>query len=583
MMKLRFGLVAAACFLRATAGCFAWEIKDFSTDIRVLPDSSLDVTETIIADFTGESRHGIFRTIPVRYRDKYGNTLALRLKVLLVADDEAGHPCEFAESRLGRFRKIRIGSVNALVTGVKTYRIRYRVDRATALFDDHDELYWNATGNEWPVAIRHASATVALPAAVGEGNLHGLAFTGAYGTTTGDGTVRSDAQSISYETRRELRPLEGLTIVAGWPKGVVAPPGWKQRTSWFLADNWPLGLPLLTALGLGLWWYLYGRDPRGRGTIVVQYEPPQKLTPAEIGTVLDERCDMRDISATIIDLAARGYLRIKEIKHEGIIHDSTDYQFVKLLDYANDPNLRAHEKAVLRGIFNGDHCMSLSNLEGTFYTELPIIRDAVYESVVRQGFFPQDPQHLRVTYRAVGAFVAAVGFIAAVVPLLSGQSFPWTVAGALGVAASGIVVVLFAPILPRKTPAGARLHEDILGFEEYLMRAEQQELQVSEQQQLFERLLPYAMALGVAHLWSKRFDHLKLQPPTWYQAEYGSQFLATMCSRRLGNASATFARSLAIAPRSTSLGGSGWSSGTSGFGGGGFSGGGGGGGGGGAW
>jgi uncharacterized membrane protein len=583
-------VLTAFIWLAAIAATRAWEIADFSADIQIKPDSSLEITESIVADFTGESRHGIYRTIPVTYRDKYGNALALRLTVTEVTDADA-HPYQFVETRERRYRKLRIGSPDSTVTGQKVYRIRYHVERAVTFFEDHDELYWNVTGNEWPEPIRRAAVTVHLPAAAGANKLSALAFTGAYGATTGDAAIKTDEQAFHYQTRRGLGSLEGLTIVAGWPKGIVTPPSLSQRLNWFVADNWPLGLPLLTGLVLTLWWYLFGRDPRGRGTVVVQYQPPDGLTPAEIGTVLDERCDMRDISATIIDLAARGYLRIKEIKREGILRDSVDYQFIKEKEFRHDPALKTHEKLVLGGIFGiASEYKTLSTLEGEFYSELREIRDAVYNSVVDEGYFPMDPRTVRLSYGMLGGAIIVLGVIGTVLQLIgaqSGHNFPWTTAAALGVGASGIVILLFARILPRKTPAGSKMHENILGLEEYLSRAESQELAAAEQQSLFERLLPYAVALGVTQLWAKRFENLSLQPPTWYHGEYPTAFYPTDFAARMGIMSSSMNRSLATAPRSTGIGsggfdGSSWSGGGSGFGGG-FSGGGGGGGGGGAW
>jgi uncharacterized membrane protein len=294
---------------------------------------------------------------------------------------------------------------------------------------------------------------------------------------------------------------------------------------------------------------------------------------------------MRDISATIIDLAARGYLQIKEIKHEGIFRNDTDYQFIKLKEFRNDSQLLPHEKSLLRGIFgNEDTFVTLSSLQGSFYTDLEDIRDAVYDAVVRQGFFPRNPDVVRKTYRFFGGAIAGLGVGGAFFQWIAannGQQLPWTTAAALGVAASGVVIMLFAPILPRKTPRGAQLHEEILGFEEFLTRAEGAELKTAEQQNIFERLLPYAMALGVAELWAKRFAKLQLQRPEWYQGSFSGPFQPVIFTRQLGYASSSMNRSLSVAPRSAG-GAASWSSGGSGFSGG-FSGGGGGGGGGGAW
>ena len=572
-------------WLGSIAPIFAWEIGSFSTDIRIEPDASIEVTETILADFGNEQRHGIFRTIPVSYRDKYGNALSLRLHVLSVTDEQ-GLPYAFTDSRESRYRKLKIGDAHQIVSGRRTYRIRYRVERAVTFFDDHDELYWNATGNEWPVPIRQANASVKLPRSVDPNSVSALAFTGAYGATTGDAGVGKSDQEIHYEVRSGLRALEGLTIVAGWPKGIVTKPAVGRQAEWFVADNWQLGLPVIVLVALGLWWFLLGRDPRGRGTIVVQYEPPQKLTPAEIGTVLDERVDMRDISATIIDLARRGYLQIKEIETKKLFHHTTDYQFVRLKEFWGDTELLPHERIILDGIFGEKQVVSLASLEGSFYPLLPRIRNAVYQAVVRQGFFPVNPNKVRTRYKVIGTLVLVAGMVGsflAVVARINNDSMPWSIATAISVAVCGIIVLLFAPILPRKTTKGAQLHEDILGFEEYLSRAEREELQLAEQQNLFERMLPYAMALGVTNLWAARFEGLGMQPPSWYDGDHGGTFRPTVFVGQLNSWSSSTNSSLTTAPRSSAgSGGGGWSSGSSGFSGG-FSGGGGGGGGGGAW
>jgi uncharacterized membrane protein len=211
----------------------------------------------------------------------------------------------------------------------------------------------------------------------------------------------------------------------------------------------------------------------------------------------------------------------------------------------------------------------------------------VYKAVVSKGYFPRDPHAVRTTYCVIGGFITGAGAVGAILRVLAaqvGDQLPWGLAGAISVAVCGIVVMLFARILPRKTPSGARLHEDILGFEEYLKRAESAELQSAERQSLFEKFLPYAVALGVTHLWAKRFENLALVPPSWYRSTDAGSFSPSLFVAQLNHATSSMNSSLSVAPRSSGdgSGGSSWAGGGSGFSGG-FSGGGGGGGGGGAW
>ena len=581
-MNHRTAVVAVLMFLNSIAACPAWEITDFSADIRINPDSSLLVTETVLVDFGNESRHGIYRSIPTRYRDKYGNTVALRLE-FIAATDATGQPYDMVETTTGRYRRLRLGSDKTTVTGQQTYRLQYRVQRAVTFFDDHTELYWNATGNEWPVTIQRARATVSLHVATGEGKIKALAFTGAYGATTGEATVSTDAQTARFETQKPLRPLEGLTVVVAWPKNLVIAPSAAQQLAWFVADNWALGLPVVVALLMTAVWYTRGRDPHGRGTVMVQYDAPGKLTPAELGTILDEKLDMRDISATIVDLAVRGYLQIKEIKRPGFLRDSIDYQFVRLKPYADDNNLLPHERAVLDGLFDGtDEFISLSNLEGRFYQQLPKIKNGLFDRLIANGYFAARPDRVRIGYRLVGIGLIVAGFVVAIIAFNQTRTPPAYISPALGIGLglSGLVVLLFAPIMPRKTLRGVQALEETRGFEEYLSRAETAELQLQERENIFEKYLPYAMAFGVANLWAKRFEGKLDRAPQWYVGDSEGAFQPVLFTNRLGSCNHSMCRSLGTAPRSA--GGSSWSSGGSGFSGG-FSGGGGGGGGGGAW
>ena len=237
----------------AARGAWAWEILSFDADLDVRKDGSLFITETIEADFQGEAKHGIYRDIPLQTQDRLGIQHSIRL-TFLEAVDEKGRPWESKLTRIGAYRRIRLGSEGATYNGRKTFVLSYQVDRALGQFPDHDELYWNVTGNQWAVPIRRARAVVRLPEAAA-GKIRTTSYTGAYGSTAQNVmTSGAGSNQIELNVTRPLDPFEGLTIVAGWPPGIVAMPGRAQRLRWFLKDNWLLGVPVGVFLLMALIW-----------------------------------------------------------------------------------------------------------------------------------------------------------------------------------------------------------------------------------------------------------------------------------------------------------------------------------------
>ena len=556
----------------------AWEIASFETHVTVHEDSTATVDETILADFTGESRHGLYRDIPIHYTDRAGQHFLLRLRVQDVTDG-SGRPWPYQLESWGRYRRVRIGSADATVTGLQTYRIVYTVERgAVRFFPDHDECYWNLTGNEWAVPMRRVRAEIELPASANEVRV--IAYVGGYGSTDRLEHPRVAESAILLEPPRAFEPYEGMTAAVAWAKGVVHPPSLGQVLSWWFADNWVYGLPLLMFLGMYWLWSVRGRDPRPGLSQVVQYEPPDGLTPAEMGTLMDERADLRDITATVIDLAVRGYLRIEPHQHSAFgIKWGSDYRLVNLKPWEGDPQLKPHERDLLQGIFGTPMAAKdFSDLEQVFYEHLPGIRDDLYDGLVKAGYLDSDPRSVRMMYIAfgvIGGLVMATGLLSTiswhqlpVLPILLASGF------------STLIIVLFAFIMPRRTMKGAKTTDQIFGFLEFLRRTDQDRIRRINDPALFERCLPYALAFGVADQWARAFEGIYTQPPSWYAGRWGT-FSARQLSYDLHHATASMGRSFTSVPRSA--GGSSGSWGGSGSGGGGFSGGGGGGGGGGAW
>ena len=375
-------------------------IKRFDATIVVTPDGSVDVTESITARFTG-SWNGIFRTVPVEYRTPQGFNWTLRLDLLGVTDGD-GRPLEVESSRERHYIKYRI-RVPGAVDATRTVLIRYRAANGLRFLEDHDELYWNVTGDEWDVPIEAATARIELPAAAT--GVRAIAFNGVYGSTARDAVVKTEGTTVRVAMPHRLDFHEGLTAVVGWDKGLVAPPSEAEQAVGFLASNWPLGIPILVFLAMFTLWRRVGRDPR-RLPVAVQYEPPDSITPAEAGTLMDESADMRDVTATVTDLAVRGHLRIEEREQSALFGLITRQEYVfHRLEPAGLPPLVAHEEQVLRGIFaRGKNEVRLSELENEFYKVLPAVKTQIFERLVKRGLYRSRPDQVKSRWR-VGAIV----------------------------------------------------------------------------------------------------------------------------------------------------------------------------------
>lgn len=325
------------CLARPAAAQRSLAIKQFDAHVAVNSDASIDVTERITVAFSGQW-NGVYRTIPVDYRTPQGFAWALRLENISATDGD-GTPLKVERSRERHYLKLKLwvpGADNA----TRTVVLHYRALNGLRFFEDHDELYWNITGDEWDVPIESVSARIDLPpAATG---VRAIAFDGAYGSTSQHATVAIDRAAVSVAMGTPLGFHEGVTAVVGWNKGVVVQPSAVERAGEFLASNWPLGLPIVVGLLMLSMWRRVGRDPERR-PISVQYDPPTGLTPAEAGTMMDESVDMRDITATIVDLAVHGYVKIEE-KEENVLFGLIKHQEYVFHRLDPKPDARALER-----------------------------------------------------------------------------------------------------------------------------------------------------------------------------------------------------------------------------------------------
>ncbi|MBI4538566.1 MAG: DUF2207 domain-containing protein [Gemmatimonadetes bacterium] len=540
-------------------------IESFHADIVVNRDGSLAVTETIRPRFTG-AWNGIYRQIPVQYRTPEGFGYRLVVELLSVTDGE-GLSLRYETERERHYLRFRIWVPDA-VDATRTVVLSYRVRNGLRFFDDYDELYWNVTGDEADVPIESASATVMLPPSVT--GLRANAFTGAYGSRERAATIETGEFDVRVRTTRGLGFREGLTVAAAWEPGVVRRPTALDRAREFLSANWLFAVPMLAFVVMARLWYTRGRDPRRR-PIVAQYTPPDGLTPAETGTLVDNSPDLRDITATIVDLAVRGYLRIEEEKDGGLLglFSGTHYRFRAVKDEAEWQGLASHESALLEALFEGGSRKSVttSDLEDDFYRDLPGIRNRLLDALVKRGYYRRRPDRIAKTF-------VGVGILAGVLVFAGGSALgrelgfgPTTVIVSAVLTAAAIVG--FGFFMPARTAEGARALEAVLGLEEFLARVESDRFRrLVKTPEMFEKLLPFAMALGVEKRWARAFHDIYQTPPTWYVGADPTSFRATTFANSLSRMSTAAGAAMVSRPRSS--GGSAFGGG----GGGGFSGGG---------
>lgn len=548
-----FSFFLISFFLADKPKAYAQEsIKEFTSNIIIDKNSQIQVLETIVYDFDQNQRRGIYREIPIIYQNDQGKKFKIDLQFTSVTD-EKGNKYNYTVSQKGDDKVIKIGKEDKYLSGVHTYIIAYQLLGVITYFSDHDELYWNATGNNWNVPIEKAQAFVHLDFS-NPNSLKTICYTGEIKSQEKDCIIQADdSQNASFASNYILPPGEGLTFAVSFPKDLVAVVEpeiyisfWETifgKIILFFISFYYLIAPII----MFVIWYLYGRDPKVAKPVRAWYDPPKDkdgnfLKPAEVGTLVDEYVDDRDITATIVDLAIKGFLKIKETKK------GREYSFTKLKDYSQE-KLTVFEKKILDGFFLKKKTITTQELKKDFHKTAEEVKQELYKLLVNKDFFPKDPKKTRQTYYIIAAIIAFTGNL-----LLA------------------ITMVIFGRIMPKKTIFGATKQNVALGLKSFLSSQERQIEFQSKNWYLFEKLLPFAIVFKVEKIWAKRFQDLSVTAPSWYESSYPQKFNSFVFVNSLSRATSSMT-TIATPVKSSS----GFSSGFSGGGGGGGFGGGGGG------
>ena len=575
-----------------------WVITSFDASYVINSDGTIDVVEDIRVDFGPLQKHGIFREVTTDF--DYDDDYKRRYNLEIVSVDDGERPIRYETSRQGAAISLKIGDRDVLISGPQRYRISYRILDGLNPQNSHDELNWNVTGLNWPVRIESASATVIAPEVS-----DATCFQGAFGSTQ---QCESSFEDGTAQFRMTAPQPEGggLTIVVAIPKGAVNVPPLglieKKSVGEQVKDFVGLGplqivLAIIAGVGgiagvLRYWWlagrdrwlgdlqYLTGDDRERRrplfakDSIVREYQPPaakrggRRYRPAELGTLLDERADTLDVSATIVDLAVRGYLKITEIEKKWLF-GSTDYTLERLKP--RDDELLIYEGQLLDGLFEDGDAVDMSDLKNEFYKTLEKVKKHLYTQVVsKDNFFPSNPETVRNVHLGIGIGIIALG--AGAIYVLG--AFAGAAIIGVSIILAGLLMLLLSRSMARRTGLGREVYRRTLGFREYMEVAETDRQRFNEEANLFQEYLPYAIVFGSVDKWAEVFEKLGIEPDTssWYVSTHAFAPLAFSHSLQ------SFSSSMSSAIASTPGG-----SGGSGFSGGGFSGGGGGGGGGGSW
>ena len=564
---LSLGLCVPGPFCYGQANQGAERILFFHGDIQVHPDASMTVVETITVNSMGNViKRGIYRDFPTRYKDRYGNNYVVDFSVNEVLRD--GKPESYHLEGLSNGTRVYIGRKEVFLNpGTYTYTIRYSTNRQLGFFKDHDELYWNVTGNGWSLPIEKASASLQIPGVNVENLLEIDAYTGFAGDKGKDfvSSTRSPG-TVLFQTKRTLGPSENLTIVVLWPKGYVAEPTAVTKAQSFITDNRGtflslLGLCVLFAYYL-LVWLRYGKDP-SKGTIIPLYEPPERFSPASMRFISSMGFDNKAFAAAIINMAVKGYITIHEEKDE--------YTLVKM--GAGESVLSREEQAVAKRIFpSSANKVKVGIANRTAFHGALVELQRSLQNSLEKIYFTTNRKYFIVglcisvlvilassALGKAGAAPAAIfmsfwltGWTFGVAILLMQVVSLWKSVASAGTGSrilltraifmsvfalpfvfaeiGGIVVfafttslyvlmvvammifinILFYQLMRAPTLTGRKILDKIEGFKMYLSIAEKERLNLlnppDKTPALFEKYLPYAFALDVEQEWSEQFS-----------------------------------------------------------------------------
>ena len=536
------------------------QIIEFNTKLTINEDGTVDVVEEIDYVFP-DQRHGIFRDIPLSKENQDGNAFLMSATGVSVTD-HFGKSYKYQNNSDSRQISLKIGDPNKTITGRHQYVISYTLSGAVTYFSDHDEFYWNVTGNDWEIPIQRTNTTIKFPNSIAS-NTDAICFTGSYGAERSDCKVTKVSPTEIIISSEELASGDGITVVTSFPRGVVSILEPAEDKLDFIETMMAIGMAVA-----GVTYYaiipliliVKALKRRKKGTeekrvVAAWFDPPKTsggrdLTAGEVGVLHDRKGDVRDITATLIQLAQKGYFKISS-EEKGFLIKKPAFSLIKMNEWLNS-DIMPYEIDLLEAIFDGKEVVELSELGKRigFATKLDNAYKSISAQLVTDGLYEDDPH----THKQKWLAIMFLGFF------IFNPFF--------------IIAAYLMSVASRRSALGGTAWATVESMKNFVKTQEKQLDFQAKNQMFFERLLPYATALGVEKVWIERFKDLKLAQPEWLETSNFNTF-AYMNLMNSFNSSVSTAVSMSSTRSSSGF--------SSGFSGGGFSGGGGGGGGGGSW
>jgi Predicted membrane protein (DUF2207) len=457
----------------------------------------LHAQERIVYDFTAGGT-GLERSFLTKIRDDDTRDRIFVVEHVTASSPDGG-PTRVSVAQNGDHTVVTVGGGQSL-TGAHTVVLGYDVRGALSA----GELHWTAIGG-WAVPVTSAQVSVEAPIPSSALNC----FAGALSSSTSCNQYFTDHTHLQAQfVQQNMAPGDYLTTVVRYPQGTVAgQPIYQQRrtlTTMFAVNPLTVGaLALVLALlvcGIALVYALHGRDARvvskraGEGDQAPADEPLNGVRPGQIGTLIDETVDAVDVTASIVDLAVRGYLLIEELPRE--TNGRLDWRLRRLDQPIAD--LYAYERLLLAALFDGRDAIRLSDLGGTFAGDLAKVRHALYDDVVRQGWFARRPDSVRSHWTTAGIAVTVLGVAGTVaLALLTNLALI-----GLAVIVAGGALAYGGHFMPAKTTKGSTVLAHTVGFRAFLDRGDPSTVPDRERIAVFSRYLPYAIVFGAAQHWA---------------------------------------------------------------------------------
>ncbi len=606
LKKIFLCIIFALLFISTKSNAATEKIYDYKSEIYIQEDSSMIVEETIEVYSAGiEIKKGIYRDFPTKYKDKNGNNYNVGFEVLEVLKN--GEKETYTEEKKGNGVRVRIGNANkTLKPGYYTYTIKYKTTRQLGFFKDHDELYWNVTGNGSGFVIDNVTAVVHLPDGADMDEVEYKAYTGNQGSKGKEYTAYKSEydNTVTFYTTSKLSSEEGLTIVVGFEKGLVHEPTFKEKLQWFFQDNKGIFIGLCVSAVLVVYCYItwakVGKDPK-KDIIIPRYNPPDGLSPAEVKYIDSMGKYDKIFEASILNLAVKGYIKIEteEKKVFGII--SNKMTLIKqnkelendisedeksIYDSLSNTTVLEYDSYLQRKLMKmqtGQKSFLKKKMEGTMYSKnAKYITFSVIISIIALILAFVFSTHSEISimvvpFMSIWLSAWTAGIIAMLksgkgakkivniifaIPFLIGEVIGIGVL--IGTAGLGITLlvlllviinVVYAFLIKAYTKEGRRIKDEIEGFKLFIKTASEDEI-MNQIPETFDKYFPYAYALGLENEWAKKFENVLESynyEPTWCTGMYyhSSFHVATFTS----SFSSSFSKSISsasIAPGSSS-------------------------------